>query len=153
MSSFQICRPTPRLSEPLADETRFSLQQAFGYTLEDLKFLIAPMVVDAKWAIGSMGDDTALACLSSRPRMFYDYFKQLFAQVTNPAMDSINEGTVMALYSTLGSEKNILEETPEHARLLRCDRPILTNDELERIRQIDRPGFESRTFPDSVQSV
>ena len=133
--------------EPLADETRFSLQQAFGYTLEDLKFLIAPMVVDAKWAIGSMGDDTALACLSSRPRMFYDYFKQLFAQVTNPAMDSINEGTVMALYSTLGSEKNILEETPEHARLLRCDRPILTNDELERIRQIDRPGFESRTFP------
>ena len=139
--------PQPASADPLTDDARMSLQQAFGYTLEDLKFLIAPMVADSKWAIGSMGDDAALACLSDRPRMLYDYFKQLFAQVTNPAMDSINEGTVMALYSTLGSEKNILEETPEHARLLRCDRPILTNDELERIRQLDRPGFEARTFP------
>jgi glutamate synthase domain-containing protein 2/glutamate synthase domain-containing protein 3 len=128
-------------------EVRFQLQQVFGYTLEDLKFLIAPMVTNAKWAIGSMGDDAALACLSDRPRMFYHYFKQLFAQVTNPAMDSINEGSVMTLYSTLGAEKNLLSETPEHARMLRADRPILTNAELERIRNISLPGFESRTFP------
>ena len=98
----------------------------FGYTSEDLKFLIAPMVADGKWAIGSMGNDEALACLSDRPRMLYHYFKQLFAQVTNPAMDSINEGTVMSLYSTLGAEKNLLAETPEHARILRANRPILS---------------------------
>jgi glutamate synthase domain-containing protein 2/glutamate synthase domain-containing protein 1/glutamate synthase domain-containing protein 3 len=128
-------------------QVRFQLQQVFGYTLEDLKFLIAPMVTNGKWAIGSMGDDAALACLSDRPRMFYHYFKQLFAQVTNPAMDSINEGSVMTLYSTLGAEKNLLSETPEHARMLRADRPILTNAELERIRNISLPGFASRTFP------
>ena len=116
----------------------------FGYTSEDLKFLIAPMAANAKWAIGSMGEDAALACLSDRPRMLYHYFKQQFAQVTNPAMDSINEGTVMSLYSTLGAEKNILEETEAHARILRCNRPILTNEELERIRQIDQAGFEAR---------
>ena len=119
----------------------------FGYTAEDLRLLIAPMVAQAKWAIGSMGEDAALACLSDRPRMLYHYFKQLFAQVTNPAMDSINEGSVMSLYSTPGAEKNLLEETPEHARMLRCDRPILTNEELERIRRIAKPGFEARTLP------
>ncbi|MCU0669886.1 MAG: glutamate synthase large subunit [Myxococcota bacterium] len=132
-------RPNPEL--------RFLLQQVFGYTSEDLKFLLAPMVADGKWAIGSMGNDEALACLSDRPRMLYHYFKQLFAQVTNPAMDSINEGTVMSLYSTLGAEKNLLDETPEHARILRANRPILTNEELERIRQIALPGFRTRTLP------
>ena len=129
-----------------AADHRFQLQQVFGYTAEDLKLLIAPMVADGKWAIGSMGEDAALACLSDRPQLLYRYFKQLFAQVTNPAMDSINEGTVMSLYSTLGAEKNLLEETPEHARLLRCDRPILTDEELERIRGISLPGFEARTL-------
>jgi glutamate synthase domain-containing protein 2/glutamate synthase domain-containing protein 1/glutamate synthase domain-containing protein 3 len=128
-------------------DLRFRLQQVFGYTSEDLKFLIAPMIVDGKWAIGSMGDDAALACLSDRPRMLYHYFKQLFAQVTNPAMDSINEGTVMSLHSTLGAERNLLEETPEHARMLRCDRPIISNAELEQIQNIALPGFRVRTFP------
>jgi glutamate synthase domain-containing protein 2/glutamate synthase domain-containing protein 1/formylmethanofuran dehydrogenase subunit C len=131
-------RPNPEL--------RFTLEQVFGYTSEDLRFLIAPMVADGKWAIGSMGNDEALACLSDRPRMLYHYFKQLFAQVTNPAMDSINEGPVMSLYSTLGAEKNLLSESPEHARILRCSRPILTNEELERIRQIALPGFRARTL-------
>jgi glutamate synthase (NADPH/NADH) large chain len=134
-------------SEHVNPELRFQLQQVFGYTLEDLRVLIAPMVADAKWAIGSMGEDAALACLSDRPRMLYHYFKQLFAQVTNPAMDSINEGTVMSLYSTLGAEKNLLEETPAHARILRCDRPILTDEELERIRQMRLSGFEATTLP------
>jgi len=132
---------------PVPPELRASLQQAFGYTLEDLRLLIAPMVAGGKWAIGSMGEDAALACLSDRPQMLYRYFKQLFAQVTNPPMDSINEGNVMSLYSTLGAEKNLLEETEEHARILRCERPILTNEELERIRRIEVPGFASRTLP------
>jgi glutamate synthase domain-containing protein 2/glutamate synthase domain-containing protein 1/glutamate synthase domain-containing protein 3 len=138
--------PAKTRREPLDPDERFRLQQVFGYTAEDLKFLIAPMVTDAKWAIGSMGEDAALACLSDRPRLLYQYFKQLFAQVTNPAMDSINEGTVMSLYSTLGAEKNLLEETSEHARILRCDRPILSNEELERIRRISLSGFAARTF-------
>jgi glutamate synthase (NADPH/NADH) large chain len=132
-------RPNPEL--------RFPLQQIFGYTAEDLKFLIAPMASDGKWAIGSMGNDEALACLSDRPRMLYHYFKQLFAQVTNPAMDSINEGTVMSLYSTLGAERNLLAETPEHARILRASRPIVTNEELERIRRLALPGFRTETLP------
>ncbi len=127
-------------------EARFQLQQAFGYTLEDLKFLMAPMIANGKWAIGSMGEDAALACLSDRPRMLYHYFKQLFAQVTNPAMDSINEGTVMSLYSTLGAEGNLLEETAEHARILRCDRPVITDEELARIRALNDRGFPSATL-------
>ncbi|MCH2172407.1 glutamate synthase large subunit [Myxococcota bacterium] len=140
------------LHPAIGEGQRFALEQAFGYSEEDLKFLIAPMVKDSKWAIGSMGEDAALACLSDRSRMLYHYFKQQFAQVTNPAMDSINEGTVMSLYSTLGAEKNLLEETAAHARLLRLDRPILRNEELEKIRQIDREGFETSTL-DAVYKV
>jgi glutamate synthase domain-containing protein 2/glutamate synthase domain-containing protein 3 len=127
-------------------ELRHQLQQAFGYTTEDLRILIAPMAVNAKWPIGSMGEDAALACLSDRPQMLYRYFKQLFAQVTNPAMDSINERPVMALYSPLGAEKNILEETEEHARMIRVERPVITNEELAALRSVDLPGFSSRTL-------
>ena len=127
-------------------ELRFRLQQVFGYTNEDLRILLASMASQGKWPIGSMGEDAALACLSDRPRMLYSYFKQLFAQVTNPAMDSINERPVMALYSTLGAEKNILEETPDHARLLRLDHPVITDEELERIRAVSLPGFRARTL-------
>ena len=112
-----------------------ALQQAFGYTLEDLRILLAPMAAQGKWPLGSMGEDAALACLSDRPRLLYHYFKQLFAQVTNPAMDSINERPVMSLYSTLGAERNLLEETPEHARMLRVEHPVLTDEELERLRE------------------
>src|SRR5262245_29473697 len=132
---------------PMDAELRTTLQQVFGYTLEDLRVLLAPMVGSGKWAIGSMGDDSALACLSDRPQLLYRYFKQLFAQVTNPPMDSINEGNVMSLYSTLGEERNLLEESEAHARLLRCDRPILTNEELERIRELELPGFATQTLP------
>ncbi|MEN8160871.1 MAG: glutamate synthase large subunit, partial [Myxococcota bacterium] len=87
------------------------------------------------------------ACLSDRPQLLYRYFKQLFAQVTNPPMDSINERPVMALYSTLGAEKNLLEETEAHARMLRIEHPVLTNAELEALRGIAEPGFRSQTFP------
>jgi glutamate synthase (NADPH/NADH) large chain len=127
-------------------EIRLALQQTFGYTLEDMRFLLAPMATNGKEALGSMGEDAALACLSDKPRLLFSYFKQNFAQVTNPAIDSIRERPVMTLDSTLGEEKNLLEETPEHAQLLRLHRPVLRDAELEAIRQIDKPGFKSVTL-------
>ena len=127
-------------------EIRLPLQQTFGYTLEDMRFLVAPMATHGKEALGSMGEDSALACLSDKPRLLFNYFKQNFAQVTNPAIDSIRERPVMTLDSTLGDEKNLLVETPEHARLLRLHRPVLRDSELEAIRQIDKPGFKSETL-------
>ena len=140
--------PKPRAATPaMSDAERFRLQQVFGYTSEDLRLLLAPMAGQGKWPIGSMGEDAALACLSDRPQMLYRYFKQLFAQVSNPPMDSINERPVMALYSTLGAEGNLLEETPEHARMLRVEHPVITDEELEKLRELDGPGFKSHTLP------
>ena len=127
-------------------EIRLSLQRTFGYTLEDMRFILAPMASNGKEALGSMGEDAALACLSDKPRLLYSYFKQNFAQVTNPAIDSIRERPVMTLDSTLGEEKNLLDETPEHARLLRLHRPVLRDAELEAIRQVDQPGFRAATL-------
>jgi glutamate synthase domain-containing protein 2/glutamate synthase domain-containing protein 1/glutamate synthase domain-containing protein 3 len=127
--------------------TRLQRMQAFGYSVEDLKLLITPMVRDGKEATGSMGEDAALACLSDRPRLLFQYFKQLFAQVTNPAIDSILERPVLSVFSTLGSEGNLLHETPEAARLLHLDRPILTDAQLAKIRAVDRPGFKAVTLP------
>ena len=134
-------------------ETRFVRQQVFGYTSEDLRILIAPMIRDGKEAVGSMGEDAALACLSDRPRLLFHYFKQLFAQVTNPAIDSILERPVMSLFSTLGEERNLLAETPEHARLLRLDRPVITDEELARIRNISLSGFEVRTLSTTFKAA
>ncbi len=128
-------------------EQRFTLQQAFGYTLEDQKVLLAPMAAQGKWPIGSMGEDAALACLSDRPQMLYRYFKQKFAQVSNPAMDSINERPVMALYSTLGAERNLLEETEEHARMIRVEHPVITDEDLARLEHVDEPGFKIHKIP------
>ena len=133
-------------AERESPEQRFRLQQVFGYTSEDLRILLAPMAAQGKWPLGSMGEDAALACLSERPQLLYRYFKQLFAQVTNPPMDSINERPVMSLYSTLGAEGNLLEDNEAHARILRLEHPVLTNAELEKLRQMDRPGFRARTF-------
>jgi len=127
-------------------DTRFRLQQAFGYTLEDLRTILPPMIATGVEALGSMGDDAALAVLSDRPRLLYHYFKQLFAQVTNPPIDSLLERLVMSTISTLGCERNLLSETPEHARLLALEHPILTNEQLEQIRGIDRPGFQAVTL-------
>ena len=128
------------------EEPLFDLQRTFGYTLEDLRILMAPMASDGKEAIGSMGNDTPLAVLSNRPQLLYNYFKQLFAQVTNPPLDAIREEIITSLVTTIGSEGNLLEETPEQCRLLRLDQPILTNAELEQVRQLDRPGLNSRTL-------
>ena len=121
-------------------------QQAFGYTVEDLKVVIAPMAVDGQEPVGSMGDDTPAAVLSNQPRPLYGYFKQLFAQVTNPPIDPIREEVVMSLTQYVGSARNILEPGPDHCQLLELDQPILLNKELEQLRQADVPGFRGTTL-------
>ncbi|MBW2243998.1 MAG: glutamate synthase large subunit [Deltaproteobacteria bacterium] len=126
--------------------TLLQRQQVFGYTNEDLKILMAPMFANGKETLGSMGDDAALACLSDRARPLFHYFKQHFAQVTNPAIDSIRERPVMTLHSTLGSEKNLLEETPEHAELLRLHHPVLTDAQLEAIRGANHFSIKTATL-------
>ena len=122
-------------------------QKVFGYTLEDLRLLMAPMAKDGEEAIGSMGTDTPLAVLSNHTQLLYNYFKQLFAQVTNPPIDSIREEMVMSLESYIGSEQNLLAETPRHCRMLKLTGPILTDVELEKIRQISVGDSRSKTLP------
>ncbi|MBN2738439.1 MAG: glutamate synthase large subunit [Spirochaetales bacterium] len=120
--------------------------QVFGYSLEDLNIILAPMAANAKEPLGSMGNDTPLAVLSTKPRMLYDYFKQLFAQVTNPPIDSIREEIIMSLESYIGPEKNLLETNPEHCHRLRMALPFLTNEELAAIKHIDYRGWKAKTI-------
>ncbi|MEX0701023.1 MAG: glutamate synthase large subunit, partial [Planctomycetales bacterium] len=117
--------------------------RAFGYTTETLQFMLLPMIQAEKDPIGSMGDDAALACLSDQPRMLYDYFKQLFAQVTNPAIDSIREEIIMSLACFIGPEGNLLETTEQQCQRLLVPHPILTDDELARIRSLDHRGWRT----------
>src|SRR5204863_1725701 len=112
-------------------------QEAFGYTSEDLLKLVLPMAETGVEAMGSMGTDTPIAVLSERPQPLYNYFQQLFAQVTNPPVDAIREELIMASDTTIGPEGNLLEPDPECARQLGLRSPILTNDELGRIRALD----------------
>ncbi|MFH1732225.1 MAG: glutamate synthase large subunit [Planctomycetota bacterium] len=121
-------------------------QQAFGYTREDLNLVIAPMCADAHEPVGSMGDDTPLAALSDKPQLLFNYFKQLFAQVTNPAIDPIREDLVMPLTTYLGRQGNLLDERPEHARMLKLRTPILTNEDLVRIRGAGAAEFKGATL-------
>ena len=134
------------LREPDHD-TVIQRQQAFGYTFEDLRILMAPMAQTGVEAIGSMGTDTPLAVLSDKPQLLYNYFKQLFAQVTNPPIDCIREEIVTSTETTIGSERNLLKPEPESCRLLELKHPILTNEELAKIRHIKQPGFKSMTLP------
>ena len=136
-------RAEPEREEPTSLLQR---QNVFGYTSEGLKMLLAPMFSGGKEALGSMGDDAAMACVSDQARPLYHYFKQHFAQVTNPAIDSIRERPVMTLQSTLGAERNLLSETPEHARLLRLDHPVISNAELATLRGSEAEGIESVTL-------
>jgi glutamate synthase (ferredoxin) len=126
---------------PVAHEpdhkTILQRQQAFGYTSEDLKILMAPMASEGNEAVGSMGNDAALAVLSDRPQLLYNYFKQLFAQVTNPPVDGIREEIIMSMETTIGSERNLLQPTPKSARRIKLKTPILKNEELEKLRQLD----------------
>ena len=120
--------------------------QAFGYTAETMQFMLLPLVTELRDPLGSMGNDSALAVMSSKPRMLYDYFKQLFAQVTNPAIDSIREEVVMALECYVGPEGNLLGAAEQHAHRLRVPHPVLSNDELESLKAIDFRGWRSRTI-------
>ncbi len=117
-------------------------QQAMGYTSEDLKVILGPMVNQAKEPIGSMGADVPLAALSSQSQHIANYFKQLFAQVSNPPIDPIREKLVMSLFTQIGATKNVLEETPEHCQQIKLKQPVLTNDELKRIKFLQHPAFQ-----------
>ena len=138
--------PPAPAGKRLVVEDLLPQQQAFGYTVEDLRLLMAPMASNGEEAVGSMGTDTPLAVLSNKSPLLYNYFKQLFAQVTNPPIDSIREEMVMSVESYIGSEQNLLDETPKHARLLKMQCPILTDLELGRIRHASVKDFSARTL-------
>ena len=125
-------------------------QQTFGYTDEELKILLTPMAKNANEPLGSMGTDTPIAVLSSRPRLIFDYFTQLFAQVTNPPLDAIREEIVTSLSSSVGEEGNLLIPTPAHARQVVLPFPVIDNDELAKLIHInrdgDQPGFAAQKF-------
>jgi glutamate synthase domain-containing protein 2/glutamate synthase domain-containing protein 1/glutamate synthase domain-containing protein 3 len=133
-------------SPKIQNERLTRLQRAFGYTLEDLRIILAPMAINGEEPVGSMGNDTPLAVLSDRPQLLYNYFKQLFAQVTNPPLDAIREEIVTSLITTIGSEGNLLDETPQQCRLLRLDQPILTNRDLAKIKALDTERLKSRVL-------
>jgi glutamate synthase (NADPH) large chain len=121
-------------------------QLAFGWTVEDLSVLLVPMARDAAEPTGSMGNDVALAALSDQRPPLFSYFKQLFAQVTNPAIDPLRESIVMSLEACIGPEINLLGETPDHCHQLVMPQPILRNSQLETLRQVDHNVFEARTI-------
>jgi hypothetical protein len=121
-------------------------QRAFGYTQEDLKLVLGPMATAGEEPVGSMGTDTPLAVLSERPRLLYDYFKQLFAQVTNPPLDAIREELVTSMASTIGPERNLLKPEPVSCRQIGIPFPIIDNDQLAKLRHIDIDGFRSVTL-------
>ena len=122
-------------------------QRAFGYTDEDLRIVLGPMAEKGEEPIGSMGTDTPLACLSDKPQPLFHYFKQLFAQVTNPPIDPIREEMVMSLTSYIGTERNILDETPQHCHTMKLPHPILTNRDLEKMRRVSQGDFLATTLP------
>jgi len=147
--SLEDLPPGPRVHEPDHETVRLR-QREFGYTTEDLRILMAPMAKEGNEAIGSMGNDAALAVLSDKPQLLYNYFKQLFAQVTNPPVDGIREELIMSMETTIGAEYNLLEPTPRSARQIKLKSPILKNDELDKLRQLDGKGpgnFKSETLP------
>jgi glutamate synthase domain-containing protein 2/glutamate synthase domain-containing protein 1/glutamate synthase domain-containing protein 3 len=151
-----------RFAEPEYAGSLAERQLAFGWSAEDLRLILMPMARDAAEPTGSMGNDLALAMLSDKSPPLFDYFKQLFAQVTNPPIDPIRESIVMSLSSGLGAEDNLLSESPEHAHQLHLSQPILRSSELERLRQVDHSVFWSHTIdttwdtadgPDGLQTA
>ena len=136
--------PPARAEEP-DHETIFKRQQAFGYTQEDLRLILAPMATDGAAPVGSMGTDTPLAVLSQRPRLLFDYFKQLFAQVTNPPLDAIREELVTWMGATIGPERNLLKPEPESCRQIAIEYPIIHNEQLAKLRDLP-PGSAFRSI-------
>ena len=137
---------TPREVRGLDEDTLIERMQAFGYTTETMQFMLLDLVRERRDPLGSMGNDAALAVLSDKPRMLYDYFKQRFAQVTNPAIDSIREEVIMSLECYIGPEANLLEVTEHHAHRLRVPHPVLSNEELAALARIDARGWRARTL-------
>ncbi|MBA57730.1 MAG: glutamate synthase large subunit [Gammaproteobacteria bacterium] len=127
-------------------ESLLQRMQAFGYTIETMQFMLLPLVTEARDPLGSMGNDSALACLSEKSRMLYDYFKQLFAQITNPPIDSIREEIVMSLECFIGPEKNLLETSEEHANRLNIPHPIISNAELDSIKEMSGTHWKTKTI-------
>ncbi len=139
--------PAPKEVHATDHGTLLVRQHAFGYTVEDVRMLMTPMAVSGQEALGSMGTDTALACLSDRPQLLYNYFKQLFAQVTNPPLDANFEALVTSLYTYIGREGNLLDETPRHCHLLKLKQPILGNADLAKIRELNGEDLRAKTLP------
>ena len=139
--------PNPKQIHGSDADTLLQRQQAFGYTHEDLRILMAPMADKGLEPTGSMGTDTALAVLSNRSRLLYDYFKQLFAQVTNPPLDGIREELVTQVSTTIGPEGNLLHPSPESCRRIKINSPVITNEELAKIRDVNLPGFKTKVVP------
>ena len=140
--------PEPQDLPPACDaDTLLTRQQVHGYTIEDLRLLMAPMAINGQEAVGSMGNDTPLAVLSDRPHLLFDYFKQLFAQVTNPPIDPIREDLVMSLKTTVGAEQNLFDETPLHCHQLELENPIIGNAELQKIKEIHVGKIRAVTLP------
>jgi glutamate synthase domain-containing protein 2/glutamate synthase domain-containing protein 1/glutamate synthase domain-containing protein 3 len=139
--------PEPSRTIASNPETLLRRQRAYGYSEEDLKILLAPMGATGAEPTGSMGTDVPLACLSDRPQSLFSYFKQLFAQVTNPPIDSIREEMVMSLISYIGTERNILDESPENCHTLKLPHPILTNRDLEKLRRVSSGDLLATTLP------
>ncbi len=134
--------------QPTANhQTTLQHLQAFGYSFEDLRVNLGPMAQNSIQPVGSMGTDTPLAVLSDKPQLLYNYFKELFAQVTNPPIDPIREELITSTSLTLGSEGNLVHPTPQSCRQLRLHDPILKNSDMEKLRQIDLPGIQSTTLP------
>ncbi|MGD0987244.1 MAG: glutamate synthase large subunit [Candidatus Sulfotelmatobacter sp.] len=139
--------PEPSRTHPPDPETLLRRQRAYGYSDEDLKMILVPMASAGEEPVGSMGTDTPLACLSDKPQSLFNYFKQLFAQVTNPPIDPIREEMVMSLTSYIGSERNILEEVPENCHMLKLEHPLLSNRELEKLRRVSHRDLLATTLP------
>jgi len=128
-------------------ETLLANEKAFGYTREDLSMIIVPMAENAQEPVGSMGNDEALAVMSNQPQLLYNYFKQLFAQVTNPPIDPYRENLVMSLMSFVGRESNLLSESEGHCHQLKLSHPILSNDDMDKLRTMKVGGFWSSVIP------
>ncbi|MDH5721623.1 MAG: glutamate synthase large subunit, partial [Spirochaetia bacterium] len=139
--------PEPEFVHTIDSETVFKRQKIFGYTKEEIFMLLRPKAVDGQEPIGSMGVDASLAVLSEKPQPLFRYFKQLFAQVTNPPVDAIREELVMELTTYIGAEQNLLEESPAHAHRIELEHPILSNKELEQLRNIAQGKYKAITIP------
>jgi len=136
-----------KVADPVDAETVIERQRMFGYTMEDQNHILAPMATTGMEVSGSMGIDTPIAALSEKPQLLYTYFKQLFAQVTNPPLDAIREELVTSVLSNIGSEQDLFSETPLHCRQLKLKQPILTNEAMAQIKDLDQPGLKNICLP------